>query len=98
MTQGLSQSQLAEMVCMSERQIKEIEEGGMVSFYSASIKHQSAKKIAKILNLCETECFESTQQATLVSTEPPIQDLDKVNTSTKANSIIETIKRWFDKT
>jgi transcriptional regulator with XRE-family HTH domain len=56
--QGLSTADLAIMAILSENQIEQIENGGSKSFYTAAIKIQSAKKVAKILGLTDQEAFE----------------------------------------
>jgi transcriptional regulator with XRE-family HTH domain len=56
--QGLSTADLAIMAILSESQIEQIENGGSKSFYTAALKIQSAKKVAKILGLSDQETFE----------------------------------------
>jgi transcriptional regulator with XRE-family HTH domain len=58
---GLSTKQLGGMVCLSTRQIEQIENGGNKSFYSEAIKLQSAKKVAKILGLTDRDAFVSKE-------------------------------------
>jgi transcriptional regulator with XRE-family HTH domain len=57
--QGLSVSDLAIMATLSQNQIEQIESGGNKSFYSESIKIQSARKVAKILGLMDYDAFET---------------------------------------
>jgi transcriptional regulator with XRE-family HTH domain len=57
--QGISIAELAGKSILSENHIKQIENGGYKSFYTAAIKVQSAKKVAKILGLTDQEAFES---------------------------------------
>jgi transcriptional regulator with XRE-family HTH domain len=56
--QGLSIVELAGMATLSTNQIEQIENGGNKSFYTAAIKVQSAKKVAKLLGLTDEEAFE----------------------------------------
>ena len=56
--QGISFAELASKATLSQNQIEQIENGGNKSFYTASIKLQSAKKVAKILGLSDEEAFE----------------------------------------
>jgi transcriptional regulator with XRE-family HTH domain len=56
--QGLSFAELASKATLSQNQIEQIENGGNKSFYTAAIKFQSAKKVAKILGLLDEEAFE----------------------------------------
>ena len=56
--QGLSVAELASKATLSQNQIEQIENGKNKSFYTAAIKFQSAKKVAKILELSDEEAFE----------------------------------------
>jgi len=97
--QGLSVTDLASIATLSQNQIEQIESGGNKSFYSESIKIQSAKKVAKILGLADHEIFEvkNNQQPLLQlsgieraeSEEIPKAELDeknKTNTAPKVES------------
>lgn len=48
---------LATRACMSVKQIRQLEEGGMSSFYSASVKMTAAKKVGALLGLSAQEVF-----------------------------------------
>ncbi len=50
-------SDLATRACMSVKQIRQLEEGGMSSFYSAAVKMTSAKKVGALLGLSAAEVF-----------------------------------------
>jgi len=50
-------SDLATRACMSVKQIRQLEEGGMSSFYSAAVKMTSAKKVGALLGLSAEEVF-----------------------------------------
>ncbi len=54
---GLSIKDLAGQACLSARQIEQLENGEMSSFYGAQIKVTAAKKVAKLLGLSEEEVF-----------------------------------------
>lgn len=54
---GLSLQDLAGQACLSARQIEQIENGEMSSFYGAKIKLTAAKKVAKLLGLSAEEAF-----------------------------------------
>ena len=54
---GLNIKNLASQACLSKRQIEQIENGEMSSFYGAQIKLTAAKKVAKLLGLSEEEAF-----------------------------------------
>lgn len=55
---GLSTQDLAGKACLSNRQIEQIENGEMGSFYGAQIKYTAAKKVASILQLTEEQAFD----------------------------------------
>ena len=48
---GWAQSDMATRACMSVKQIRQLEEGGISAFYSESVKIAAAKKVAGILGL-----------------------------------------------
>ena len=52
---GWAISDLATMACLSTKQIKQIEEGGMTAFYSESVKLTAARKVAGLLQMSETQ-------------------------------------------
>jgi transcriptional regulator with XRE-family HTH domain len=51
---------MATRACMSVKQIRQIEEGGMSSFYSTAVKVTAAKKVAVLLGLSADEIFTQT--------------------------------------
>jgi len=57
-------SDLATRACMSVKQIRQLEEGGMSSFYSAAVKMTSAKKVGVLLGLSAEEVFAQEAEAT----------------------------------
>ena len=66
---GLSTQDLALKACLSNRQIEQIENGEMSSFYGAQIKYTAAKKVAALLNLSENDAFDYGKQP--IVTEKP---------------------------
>ena len=60
---GLSAKELSGMACLSVRQIEQIENGGMSSFYSPQIKVTAAKKVAALLKLKEEDAFDYGENA-----------------------------------
>ena len=64
---GLSMKELSSMACLSARQIEQIENGGMSSFYSPQIKVTAAKKVAALLKLKEEDTFDYVENV------PPAQ-------------------------
>ena len=55
---GLSTKELSTMACLSVRQIEQIENGEMSSFYGPQIKFTAAKKVAALLKLKEEDAFD----------------------------------------
>lgn len=66
---GLSTQDLALKACLSNRQIEQIENGEMSSFYGAQVKYTAAKKVAALLNLSENDAFDYGKQP--IVTEKP---------------------------
>jgi transcriptional regulator with XRE-family HTH domain len=66
-------SDLATRACMSVKQIRQLEEGGMSSFYSPAVKMTSAKKVGNLLGLSAEEVFgqkvEASPEADTAETE-----------------------------
>jgi len=50
-------SDMATRACMSVKQIRQLEEGGISSFYSEAVKLTSAKKVGALLGLSAEEVF-----------------------------------------
>ncbi|QWD77438.1 RodZ family helix-turn-helix domain-containing protein [Polynucleobacter sp. MWH-Svant-W18] len=55
---GLTMKDLSGMACLSVRQIEQIENGQITSFYSPQVKVTAAKKVANLLKLAESEAFD----------------------------------------
>ena len=89
---GLTIQELALKACLSNRQIEQLENGEMISFYSVQIKYTAAKKVAILLNLEEKEAFDFGDQAPavretiLVEETLPVAEVKKI-TSTTAEAI-----------
>ncbi|WP_353202914.1 hypothetical protein [Polynucleobacter sp.] len=81
---GLTTKDLSIKACLSNRQIEQLENGEMSSFYSVQIKYTAAKKVAILLNLKEKEAFDFGDQAAavretiLVEETPPVAEAIKV--------------------
>lgn len=54
---GWALNDMATRACMSTKQIRQLEEGGMSSFYSEAVKVTAAKKVAALLGLSADEVF-----------------------------------------
>ena len=89
---GLTTKDLSIKACLSNRQIEQLENGEMSSFYSVQIKYTAAKKVAILLNLTEKEAFDlgdpapALQESILVVETPPVAEVKKP-ISTKAEVI-----------
>ncbi len=55
--QGWAINDLAARACLSVKQVRQIEEGGLSSFYSESVKLTAARKVAGLLQLSEAQLF-----------------------------------------
>jgi cytoskeleton protein RodZ len=80
---GLSTKELSSMACLSVRQIEQIENGEMSSFYGAQIKLTAAKKVAGLLKLNEEEAFDFGEKPPLVklaSEKEVMQVVEKIET------------------
>jgi transcriptional regulator with XRE-family HTH domain len=55
--QGWAINDLAARACLSVKQIRQIEEGGLSAFYSENVKLTAAKKVASLLELSEAQLF-----------------------------------------
>ncbi len=64
---GWAQSDLATRACMSVKQIRQLEEGGLNSFYSQAVKVTAAKKVGALLGVSEEEVL---AQEPLVAAAP----------------------------
>ena len=70
--QGWAINDLAARACLSVKQVRQIEEGGLSSFYSESVKLTAARKIAALLQLSEAQLFGQTPSA------PPLLEEDSL--------------------
>lgn len=74
---GLSTKDLSGMACLSVRQIEQIENGEISSFYGAQVKFTAAKKVAGLLKLTPEEAFDFsgiTQPVKAVEVEEKLQE------------------------
>jgi len=65
---------MATRVCMSVKQIRQLEEGGISSFYSASVKVTAAKKVGALLGLSAEEVLTQPQVAQPQQLAVPVAD------------------------
>ncbi|MEY3799750.1 MAG: hypothetical protein RLZZ406_1051 [Pseudomonadota bacterium] len=80
---GLSTKELSGMACFSVRQIEQIENGEMSSYYSAQIKVTAAKKVAALLKLKEEDAFDFGEKA------PPEKIVEPISENVEKVEIVE---------
>ena len=78
--QGWAINDLASRACLSVKQVRQIEEGGLSSFYSENVKLTAAKKVAALLQLSEAQLFGQ------VPLNPPLAEEESLLYSTSAES------------
>jgi transcriptional regulator with XRE-family HTH domain len=83
---GLTAKDVSGMSCFSLRQIEQIENGEMSSFYGEQNKVTAAKRVAELLKLSQEEAFDFG--ATLTTEKEPAQSID----SKKPDSQNELLK------
>ena len=86
---GLSTKDLSGTACLSVRQIEQIENGEISSFYGDQVKFTAAKKVAGLLNLTPEEAFDFSGVA------QPVKATDveeKFQEETKASVVEKKIK------
>jgi len=71
---GLTAKDVSGMSCFSLRQIEQIENGEMSSFYGEQNKVTAAKRVAELLKLSQEEAFDFG--ATLTTEKEPVQSID----------------------
>ena len=82
---GLSTKELSGMACLSVRQIEQIENGEMSSFYGPQIKVTAAKKVAALLKLKIEDAFDFGEKAPPEKiVEPVAEKVAKVENVAKA--------------
>ena len=64
-SQGWALSDLATRACLSVKQVRQIEEGGMTAFYSETVKLTAARKIAALLHMSDKQLFGQTLSTAL---------------------------------
>jgi DNA-binding XRE family transcriptional regulator len=77
---ALSVEALAQLACLSKKQIQQIENGQSSTFYSPAVKLTAAKKVAKLIKLDEKDAFDFGPQAEL----PFVQAADVTQTELSA--------------
>lgn len=62
---GWTMNDIANRACLSVKQIRQLEEGGSESFYSAAVKWTAAKKVASLLGISITPQINPSLSSTL---------------------------------
>lgn len=92
----MSPKELGGMACLSTRQIEQIENGEMSSFYGAQIKVTAAKKVAKLLNLSDEEAFnfasQTPERLSTAVAELPIAEIKSSSTPKAKQSKKASVK------
>jgi cytoskeleton protein RodZ len=83
---GWAQSDMATRACMSIKQIRQIEEGGISAFYSESVKLAAAKKVATLLGLSAQEMWVTPVQSVQVA--PTEVEQAPVSADETASSVV----------
>lgn len=76
---GLAVSDVATTACLSTKQIKQIEEGGMTAFYSENVKLTAARKVAALLGMTEAQLFGQVTPEVMQQDPPSPVDEDDVD-------------------
>ena len=97
---GLSTQELALKACLSNRQIEQLENGEIASFYGAQVKYTAAKKVAALLKLAEQDAFDFGSQSTviekavLVEETPPVETKKiKTNTAEATKEVVTKVEQ-----
>ena len=84
---GLSTQELALKACLSNRQIEQLENGEIASFYGAQVKYTAAKKVAALLKLSENEAFDFGGEPTAIDKVAMVEETSPLgNKKTKTNA------------
>ena len=89
---GWAQTDLAVRACMSVKQIRQIEEGGVSAFYSESVKISAAKKVAGILGMSPDDLWAKAD----VAHDEPVVEHDVVGEHV-APEIVESTTQESEK-
>lgn len=89
---GLSTQELAVKACLSNRQIEQLENGEIASFYGAQIKYTAAKKVAALLKLAEQDAFDFGSQPPVKEVALPVEETPPVENKKNEANKLEQIK------
>jgi predicted transcriptional regulator len=92
-TLGWATTDLATLACLSTKQIKQIEEGGISAFYSENVKLTAARKVAALLQMTEAQLFGQVAAPVLENPVPFEEELSQsVAETTPVHTPLETIR------
>ena len=86
---GLSTKDLSGMACLSVRQIEQIENGGISSFYGDQVKFTAAKKVAALLKLTPEDAFDFGD---LIQSIKAPESEEKLQEEAKASAVEKKVK------
>ncbi|QWD67690.1 hypothetical protein AOC21_06500 [Polynucleobacter sp. VK25] len=86
---GLSAKDLSGMACLSVRQIEQLENGEMSSFYGAQVKFTAAKKVATLLKLTPEDAFDFSGVAQPVKAD---EVQERFREETEASAVDKKLK------
>ena len=91
---GWALADLATRACLSNKQVKQIEEGGTSSFYSDTVKMTAAKKIGGILGLPEQSVFVVEEPEEVIEeSASPVDAVSHTSEEVHANSSASAIDK-----
>jgi cytoskeleton protein RodZ len=87
-SRGWTLNDMATRACMSVKQIRQIEEGGMSSFYSTAVKLTAGKKVGALLGLSVEEVFTQTVEP-MTASDDNAMDALLAQTVDAAESLVD---------
>jgi len=82
---------IATRACMSVKQIRQLEEGGMSAFYSVAVKATAAKKVGALLGVSADEVLGQVAEVEVLPAEKVAEDLLTVEPSIDAMASSEVV-------
>lgn len=87
---GWTLGDLASRACLSVKQIRQLEEGGNSAFYSESVKINTAKKVAGLLDVSHNELFNVPEQDLEVVAETQLSDGIEIEIATASSPALDS--------
>lgn len=88
---GWALSDMAIRACMSVKQIRQLEEGGMSAFYSTAVKATAAKKVGGLLGVSIDEVFDQPTQDVSVESESQEPSIVVPSTGVELASAVQEV-------